>query len=152
MKKSTLFLLLLLLCCACVRPERIRIISPGEVSFRPVSLKSALVQLSPTIENGNAKITLKKAELELRSGDRSVGTLKIDDEVVLPRGTTQINITAKVSFEDALTGIALLSQIGQQPDVPLTVSGTITARSSGGKMNIRLKDEPLSSLLKRLNL
>ena len=148
--KKLIILLLILPIVSCVRVEDLSYDGIESVQVQSVGTSQTAIDLFVRASNGSGtNLTVARAELTLKKGDRTLVQARVDEKVKLPRkfdGTVRVPVN--VRFEGGIGVMSTLSR-GVQGT---TVSGVVVARAGLMRKKYVIEDMETERFLRQFGI
>lgn len=152
--KKLIILLLILPIVSCVRVEDLSYDGIESVQVQSVGTSQTAIDLFVRASNGSGtNLTVARAELTLKKGDRTLVQARVDEKVKLPRkfdGTVRVPVN--VRFEGGMLGaIGVMSTLSRGVQ-GTTVSGVVVARAGLMRKKYVIKDMETERFLRQFGI
>ena len=149
--KKLIILLLILPIVSCVRVEDLSYDGIESVQVQSVGTSQTAIDLFVRASNGSGtNLTVARAELTLKKGDRTLVQARVDEKVKLPRkfdGTVRVPVN--VRFEGGMLGVMSTLSRGVQGT---TVSGVVVARAGLMRKKYVIEDMETERFLRQFGI
>ncbi len=124
-------LLLPLLLSGCIKFENIELISVKDVTYKEFKDNVLQVAITATINNPNRiKVKIKDANMDLRLGDKVIGTVTQVEQVELAGGTQKdYKIQISIEMKDMVANLIALYRTLMNESSKLNLSGSLHVKS-----------------------
>ena len=152
--KKLIILLLILPIVSCVRVEDLSYDGIESVQVQSVGTSQTAIDLFVRASNGSGtNLTVARAELTLKKGDRTLVQARVDEKVKLPRkfdGTVRVPVN--VRFEGGMLGaIGVMSTLSRGVQ-GTTVSGVVVARAGLMRKKYVIEDMETERFLRQFGI
>lgn len=137
---------ILLTLFSCVNTNKIEIKSVSKASIRSLSLSSFSLSSDVVVSNRTSKIEIKEIYADIFHDNSSIAILKVDEPILVNKGTNEIPINLKISLKNGLFGYASVISAFSSDIKNVKITGYIVVKGPLGSKKIKFENYPLNNL------
>ncbi len=136
---------------SCFNVKKINISHPRIDAITIISFNTLKLDLGADVANGNDKILLKEAKIDILIDDEKKAVLTTADIVVIPKGYNEIDFAVHITLRGGLLGGVSLIDEDDLGSKKMTANGYVKFKYLGVYKTVKIDNVPINKLFREFD-